>query len=284
MKKKLNIGIVGLGYVGLPLLLLINKKFNVYGFDKDVDRINSLKKGISYNSDVKNLELKKLRPNTFYTNIEYNKISFMIILLYVCHHLKKIVWYSHENCFNQIYKYLRKNKKIILESSVYIETKKNIFEKKINKKFKLKKNFFLCYSPERIDPGKEKNDQKTAYKNITKLISGHSNKCLEKIRFLYSKVFKSTYACDSIEIAETAKLLENIYRSVNIGLVNEMKILAHKLNLNIHKVIDAAASKPFGFTEFSPGPGVGGHCIPIDPIFMSWRAKKKQKWNKVYKS
>ena len=184
---------------------------------------------------------------------------------------------SHiENCFNQIYKYLRKNQTIILESSVYTGATKDIFEKKINKKFKLGKNFFLCYSPERIDPGKEKNDQKTAYKNITKLISGHSNKCLEKIRFLYSKVFKSTYACDSIEIAETAKLLENIYRSVNIGLVNEMKILAHKLNLNIHKVIDAAASKPFGFTEFSPGPGVGGHCIPIDPIVMSWLAKKNK--------
>ena len=134
----------------------------------------------------------------------------------------------------------------------------------------------MCYSPERIDPGKEKNDKKTAYKNITKLISGHSNKCLEKIRFLYSKVFKSIYACDSIEIAETAKLLENIYRSVNIGLVNEMKILAHKLNLNIHKVIDAAASKPFGFRKFLPGPGVGGHCIPIDPIFMSWLAKKNK--------
>ena len=279
MKKKLNVGIIGLGYVGLPLLLLINKKFNVFGFDKDIDRINLLKKGISYNSDIKNSELKRLRSNTFYSNINYNKISICdYIIICLPSPLKKnCPDMSHiENCFTEIYKYLRKNQTIILESSVYTGATKDIFEKKINKKFKLGKNFFLCYSPERIDPGKRNIENQTAYKNITKLISGHSNKCLKKIKFLYGQVFNSIYECDSLEIAETAKLLENIYRSVNIGLVNEMKILTHKLNLNIHKIIDAAASKPFGFTKFLPGPGVGGHCIPIDPIFMSWLAKKNK--------
>ncbi len=283
MKSKLKVGIIGLGYVGLPLLLLINKKFNVFGFDKDVNKVNLLKKKKSYISDVKNSELKKISSDIFYSTSDYNKISlcdYIIICLPTplkknCPDMSYI-----ENCFSEIYKYLKKHQTIILESSVYTGATKNIFEKKLNKKFKLGKNFYLCYSPERIDPGQNKNDQKTAYENITKLISGYTNKCLKKISSFYGSVFKSIYECDTIEIAETAKLLENIYRSVNIGLANEMKMLTHKLNINIHKVIDAAGSKPFGFRKFSPGPGVGGHCIPIDPIFMSWLAKKNNKDSK----
>ncbi len=266
-----------MGYVGLPLLLLINKKFNVFGFDKDSGKVNSLKKKISYISDVKNNELKKLSSDIFNNSSEYHKLSLCdyIIICLPTPLKKNIPDMSYiEDCFSEIYKHLKKNQTIILESSVYTGATKNIFEKKLNKKFKLGKNFFLCYSPERIDPGQEKLIKKTEYVNITKLISGHSKKCLEKIRFLYKSVFKKIYECSSIEVAETAKLLENIYRSVNIGLVNEMKIITHKLNLNIHQVIDAAGSKPFGFRKFSPGPGVGGHCIPIDPVFMSWLAKK----------
>ena len=277
MRKKINIGIIGLGYVGLPLLLLINKKFNVFGFDKDNSKVSSLKKKISYISDVKNDELKKLNSNIFNHSSEYHKLSLCdyVIICLPTPLKKNIPDMSYiEDCFSEIYKYLKKNQTIILESSVYTGATRVIFEKKINKKFKLGKNFFLCYSPERIDPGQEKLIKKTEYVNITKLISGHSKKCLAKIRILYKSVFKKIYECSSIEVAETAKLLENIYRSVNIGLVNEMKIITHKLNVNIHQVINAAGSKPFGFTKFLPGPGVGGHCIPIDPIFMSWLAKK----------
>ncbi len=283
MKKKINVGVIGLGYVGLPLLLLINKKFNVFGFDKDNHKINMLKKKLSYISDVKNNELKKLDPNIFCYGSEYHKLSLCdyVIICLPTPLKKNIPDMSYiENCFSEIYNNLKKNQTIILESSVYTGATKKIFEKKINKKFKIGKNFFLCYSPERIDPGQDKFNEKTKYVNITKLISGHSKKCLAKIRFLYKSVFKTIYECNSIEVAETAKLLENIYRSVNIGLVNEMKIISHKLNLNIHKVIDAAGSKPFGFRKFSPGPGVGGHCIPIDPVFMSWLAKKNNSESK----
>lgn len=277
MRKKINIGIIGLGYVGLPLLLLINKKFNVFGFDKDNSKVNLLKKKISYISDVKNDELKRLNSDIFNHSSEYHKLSLCdYVIICLPTPLKKNTpdMSYIEDCFSEIYKYLKKNQTIILESSVYTGATRDIFEKKINKKFKLGKNFFLCYSPERIDPGQDKLIKKTEYVNITKLISGHSKKCLAKIRILYKSVFKKIYECSSIEVAETAKLLENIYRSVNIGLVNEMKIITHKLNLNIHQVIDAAGSKPFGFRKFSPGPGVGGHCIPIDPVFMSWLAKK----------
>jgi UDP-N-acetyl-D-glucosamine dehydrogenase len=283
MKKKINVGVIGLGYVGLPLLLLINKKFNVFGFDKDNHKINMLKKKLSYISDVKNNELKKLDPNIFCYGSEYHKLSLCdyVIICLPTPLKKNIPDMSYiENCFSEIYSNLKKNQTIILESSVYTGATKKIFEKKINKKFKIGKNFFLCYSPERIDPGQDKFNEKTKYVNITKLISGHSKKCLAKIRFLYKSVFKTIYECNSIEVAETAKLLENIYRSVNIGLVNEMKIISHKLNLNIHQVIDAAGSKPFGFRKFSPGPGVGGHCIPIDPVFMSWLAKKNNSESK----
>ena len=283
MKKKINVGVIGLGYVGLPLLLLINKKFNVFGFDKDNHKINMLKKKLSYISDVKNNELKKLDPNIFCYGSEYHKLSLCdyVIICLPTPLKKNIPDMSYiENCFSEIYSNLKKNQTIILESSVYTGATKKIFEKKINKKFKIGRNFFLCYSPERIDPGQDKFNEKTKYVNITKLISGHSKKCLAKIRFLYKSVFKTIYECNSIEVAETAKLLENIYRSVNIGLVNEMKIISHKLNLNIHQVIDAASSKPFGFRKFSPGPGVGGHCIPIDPVFMSWLAKKNNSESK----
>ncbi len=266
-----------MGYVGLPLLLLVSKKFNVYGFDKDSNKINSLKINKSYISDVKDIELKKVNSSIFNHTSEYNKLSlcdYIIICLPTPLTKNKPDMSYIENCFSEIYKYLKKNQTIILESSVYTGATKDIFKKKLSQKFNLGKNFFLCYSPERIDPGQFKNIKKTSYVNITKLISGYSEKCLEKIRFLYKSVFNKIYECNSIEVAETAKLLENIYRSVNIGLVNEMKIITQKLNLNIHQIIEAAGSKPFGFRKFSPGPGVGGHCIPIDPVFMSWLAKK----------
>ena len=176
--------------------------------------------------------------------------------------------------FNKVFKYLRKNQTIILESSVYPGATEEIFKKKLNKKFNIGKDFFLGYSPERIDPGTDKLDKKLEYKKITKLVAGFSGSCLIKVLYLYKRIFKNIYPCKSIRIAETAKLFENIFRAVNIGLVNEMKMITSKLNINIHDVVDAAASKPFGFRKFTPGPGVGGHCIPIDPIFMTWLANK----------
>ena len=277
MKKK--IAIIGLGYVGLPLLLLINKKFDILDFDKDKNKIKLLNKNISYISDVKKNELKKINKNSFNTTDEYKKIRFcdyIIICLPTPLNKKNEPDMSYiKECFKSIKKYLKKNQTIILESSVYTGATKEIFEKELKKKYNLGKNFYLCYSPERIDPGKEVITKKTEYKKITKLISGYSKNCLKKIKKLYSSIFNSIYECETIEIAETAKLLENIYRSVNIGLVDEMKTITERLNINIHKVIDAAGTKPFGYRKFSPGPGVGGHCIPIDPVFMSWIAKKK---------
>lgn len=277
MKKKIKVGIIGLGYVGLPLFLLLNKKFKTYGFDNNQKKINLLKNKKSYISDVSNKELKSTHINDFYTIRKLEKISecdFIIICLPTPMKKNAPDLSYIEKTFNNIYKYLKKNQTIILESTVYTGATKKIFKKKLINKFNLGENFFLCYSPERIDPGTSKDYKKTAYKNITKLVSGYSLNCLKKVYLLYNSVFKNIYKCESIEIAETAKLLENIYRSINIGLANEMKIMCHKLNINIHKILDAASSKPFGFKGFSPGPGVGGHCIPIDPLFMAWISKQ----------
>ncbi len=278
MKLKKKIGIIGLGYVGLPLLLLVNKRYDVLGFDLSLDKVNSIKKNLSYISDIPNSELKKVNKKNIFSMKQIKNISKCdYIILCLPTPLKKnrpdmtyII-----SAFNKIFKFLKKNQTLILESSVFPGATKEIFEKKLIKKFNIGQNFFVGYSPERIDPGKDKYEQKLEYKKITKLVSGFTKRCNKKVSSLYQKIFEKIYVCKSVEVAETAKIFENIFRSVNIALVNEMKMVTHKLKLNIHDVVDAAASKPFGFRKFSPGPGVGGHCIPIDPIFMTWLAKKK---------
>ncbi len=274
----MKVGIIGLGFVGLPLLLEMNKKFSVFGFEKEISKIKMLKNNISYISDISNINLKKSKLKNLF---EMNKINKIIkcdyIIFCVPTPLKnKSPDMSYiKNSFSTIFPFLRKNQTIILESSVYPGATQDIFLKKLSSKFTVGKDFFLCYSPERIDPGKSSKEKKIEYKKITKLVSGYSKKCTDKIKYLYSKIFKNIYVCQSIRVAETAKIYENIFRAVNIGLANEMKILCDKININVHQVIEAAGTKPFGFKKFSPGPGVGGHCIPIDPLFMKWIAKKK---------
>ena len=165
---------------------------------------------------------------------------------------KKQTWHElHYFYFQKIFKYLKKQT-IILESSGFRGYRWN-FCKKLKTKFSIGKNFYLGYSPERIDPGKDNKNKKLEYKKITKLVSYYSEACRKRITSLYKSIF-SIYTCKSIEIAETAKIFENIFRSVNIAVVNEMKMITHKLNLNIHDVVEAAASKPFGFRKFVPGP------------------------------
>ena len=276
--KKNTVGLIGLGYVGLPLLLLVNKNQNVFGFDIDEKKIKDLKGNNSYISDVANKDLKKLDKRKIF-NLRKNlkKISFCNYLI-IClpTPLKKNTpdMSYIKNALRMIFPYLVKNQTIVLESSVYPGATEEIFVKKISTKFKIGKNFFLTYSPERIDPGKHKTMKKLSYEKITKLVSGYTKNCEKKILVLYKNIFKNIYLCKSIKVAETSKIFENIFRAVNIGLVNEMKILTNKMNINIHDVVESAGTKPFGFKKFVPGPGVGGHCIPIDPLFMKWVAKK----------
>jgi UDP-N-acetyl-D-glucosamine dehydrogenase len=276
------IGIIGLGYVGLPLLMLINKKFKVFGFDNDKTKIKMIKENKSYNSDIPNKEFKSIKKDNIYLmekSLEkISKCNYLILCLPTPLKNDRPDMSYLQQVFKKIYPFLVKNQTIILESSVYPGATEEIFLKKLQQRFKIGKNFFLAYSPERIDPGTSAHANKMEYQDITKLVSGYSKSCEKKILHLYESIFKKIFLCKSIMVAETSKVFENIFRVVNIGLVNEMKILTNKLNINIHDVVDAAGTKPFGFKKFSPGPGIGGHCIPIDPVFMQWVAKKnKQK-------
>lgn len=281
--RKIKVGIIGLGYVGLPLAIrFLNQKIDVLGIDTDINKIDLIKKGISYIENKKfknNIHFKNFRKNV---TLDYSILKHVDIII-VC--LPTPLSSSNnpdmsivKNCIIKIRKHLKENQVFILESTVYPGATYEIF-KLLNKfkKFKLGKNFYLVFSPERENPG----DKSFSYKSTPKVVSGYSEEC-SKIAFnIYKLIAKKIFIAKSIIVAEMSKLLENTYRSVNIGLVNEFKIISDKLGINVWDIIEAAKTKNFGFRPFNPGPGVGGHCIPIDPIYLSWLMKKKNYNSKI---
>jgi UDP-N-acetyl-D-glucosamine dehydrogenase len=274
-KKESVIGIIGLGYVGLPLAGVFAKKnFNVIGFDIDPNKIDMLNQSKSYINHIKSKFLesinKKFTATTNFTNIQ--DVDVIIICLPTPLTRKKNPDLSFiTSTLNIIKKYLKKGQIIILESSTYPGSTRQMIEPIIKqKKFILGNNFFLGYSPEREDPSNKKYN----ISNIPKLLSGSTLECKNITSLLYSKVVKKIVLMSSLEAAEFTKIFENTFRSINIALVNELKLLATKTKLNINEIISAASTKPFGFKAFQPGPGVGGHCIPIDPYYLSWVGKK----------
>lgn len=275
--KKAKIGIIGMGYVGLPLAINFAKnKFFTTGFDNDIKKIRKLKKNISYIKHVKNkslIEVKnKFRFSEKLSNIKY--LDIIIICLPTPLDKNKNPDLSYiKNTLKKMKKFLTVGKLIILESSTYPGCTRSIMSEIFFKtKFKLGNNIFVGYSPEREDP----NNKKYNIKNIPKICSGLTKNCSLLTSSIYKKIVNKIVSISSVEIAEFTKIYENTYRSVNIALTNELKILAYKLNIDIHNVIKAAKTKPFGFQAFYPGPGVGGHCIPIDPYYLSWVAKKNK--------
>ena len=275
--KKIKIGIIGLGYVGLELLLAIHrKKFSAIGFEKNKEKIKLLKKNISPINTVSNSRIKNLKVQ--FEDIENYRLIENVDVIIIClpTPLKKNNTPDNSylvKCLNGIFKYLRKNQLLIIESTVYPGCTEDIFIKKIKKKFNIGKNFFVGFSPERVSPAKKIS---LNYNEIVKLVSGKTLNCLKLTKLFYKKVFDNVYPCKSIEVAEFTKVYENAYRSINIGFVNQMKMISNKLGINIYEVIKAASSKPFGFVPFLPSPGIGGHCIPIDPSFISFVAKTKK--------
>ena len=173
-----------------------------------------------------------------------------------------------KNSLKRIFPYLKKNQAISLESTTYPGTTEEVIEILLKKKFDIGKDFYLIYSPERDDPG---NNVKNYF--VPRLISGKTNKCKKIAKILYGKIFQKLILMDDMRTAEITKLFENIFRCINIGLVNEMKKICDKMNINVHKMVEAAATKPYGFFKFLPGPGLGGHCIPIDPFYLSGKQK-----------
>ena len=275
--KKVEISIVGLGYVGLPLCLrFLNKGFKVTGIDKDLNKIKKLKNFESYISSVRPKEIRKAFSLNFKITNNFKFISKSdVIIVCVPTPIKsnKVPEMKHiSDTAEKLTKYIKKEQILILESTVYPGATEEFFLPIIEKKgFIIGENFFLGYSPEREDPG---NNKYSIFKgNIPKVVAGYTNNCKKIVKTLYSSISK-IFPVSSIKTAEFTKLLENVYRSINIGFINEMKLISSKMGINIHECISAAKTKPFGFQAFYPGPGLGGHCIPVDPYLLAWQSKK----------
>ncbi len=278
-KTDYKVAVIGLGYVGLPLYLLCEKnKINIKGFDINKFKINKLKRNISDNTDISSADLKRAKKN-FFSMHQIKSIkdrNFIIFCLPTPLTKKNYPDLSYiMNALKIMKNFCSSQSIFVLESTVYPGATNEIFSKYLSNLNNDQKIFNYGFSSERIDPGTKKDKSlKITYEDIPKVISGNNKSSQKKIKFFYGLLFKSVIVASSIEVAEMSKLLENSYRSVNIGLINEIKMLCHRGNINFHDVISAASSKPFGFNAFSPGPGVGGHCIPIDPIFLNWYANK----------
>ena len=274
--KTATVGIIGLGYVGLPLAIKFAEAgYNVIGLDNDESKVRSLNSGKSYINHIKDNKIRKILKKYFFASYDFSEVSNLdaiILCLPTPLNKKKEPDLSYiTNTLNSIYKYFKKGQLLSLESTSYPGTTEEVILPYLEKNgFRVGVDFFLIYSPEREDPG----NKKFQIENIPKIVSGYSNKCVNVGCYFYQQIVNATVPVDSIKTAELAKLFENIYRSVNIGLANEMKIIADKMGIDIINVINAAATKPFGFKPFYPGPGIGGHCIPIDPFYLSWKAKR----------
>ncbi|HPD60181.1 MAG TPA: nucleotide sugar dehydrogenase, partial [Thermodesulfobacteriota bacterium] len=276
-KREALIGVIGMGYVGIPLTLTFLKAgFRLIGFDIDKNKVSALNQGRSYIKQYPSeLFSQYLKKKNFSATADFTRLADVdCIIICVPTPLTKMkdpdLTYII-NTTQDIAKTLRKEQLIVLESTTYPGTTEEIILPKLEEKgLKVEKDFFLAFSPEREDPGNK--NWKTA--DIPKVVGGVGPKSTDIAKELYQSAIKQVVPVSSARVAEMAKLLENIYRSVNIALVNEMKIIADRMGIDIWEVIEAASTKPFGFTPFYPGPGLGGHCIPIDPFYLSWKARE----------
>ncbi len=278
-KRTAKIGIIGLGYVGLPIVLrFCDEGFKVVGFDVDPAKVKSLNSGKSYIKHILSKDIARLvkkKPASFHATTDMSllsKVDAIIICVPTPLSDKREPDLSYvEGTAQTIAKYLRPGQLVSLESTTYPGTTEEILLPLFSKKnFKAGRDFFLVYSPEREDPGRI--DFTT--RSTPKVVGGVTKNCSTLGNLLYSKIIDRTVPVSSTKVAEMTKLLENIYRSVNIALVNELKMLCDRMGMDIWEVIEASKTKPFGFQAFYPGPGLGGHCIPIDPFYLTWKARE----------
>lgn len=274
--KQATIGIVGLGYVGLPLILrYCEVGYKVIGFDIDVAKVNSLRNGQSYIDHISSHSIESAVAKGFEATTDFSRASEVDALI-LCVPTPLNKYREPDLSFvldttDSLVPYLRSGQVVSLESTTYPgTTDEELLPRVESGGLKVGKDIFLVYSPEREDPGNPNFTTRT----IPKVCGGHTQACLDVGLSLYGQVIDRVVPVSSTRAAELTKLLENIHRAVNIGLVNEMKIVADKMNIDIHEVIRAAATKPFGFVPYYPGPGLGGHCIPIDPFYLTWKARE----------
>jgi UDP-N-acetyl-D-glucosamine dehydrogenase len=274
--KDAIIAIVGLGYVGIPLALIyVEAGFKVVGIDIDTEKVDSLNNGLSYIEHIKSNRIKSAISSGFKATSDFAEIKNVDAVI-ICVPTPLNTYREPDlsfvlNTTRALVPFLKNDTIISLESTTYPGTTEEELMPIIEEAgFIVGENVYLTFSPEREDPGNEIYNTKT----IPKICGGVTKNCLEVGVKLYSKVLDSVVPVSSTRVAEMTKLLENIHRAVNIGLVNEMKIIADKMDIDIHEVIRAAATKPFGFVPYYPGPGIGGHCIPIDPFYLTWKARE----------
>jgi UDP-N-acetyl-D-glucosamine dehydrogenase len=284
--RQAKVGIIGLGYVGLPLALLYSEqKFPVTGFDIDRRKVDTLAQGGSYIFRILPQEIQAAKASGFQATSDYSQITAMDAII-ICvptpldeYHEPDLSFIT--NTGHAVAPHLRAGQIVILESTTYPGTTEEVLVPILEKENRagLKAShqgaasngdFWVAFSPEREDPG----NTEVARHDIPKVIGGLDPQASEIAAALYGSIFRRTVPVSSPAAAEMTKLLENIYRCVNIALVNELKMLCQRMDLNIWEIIDAAATKPFGFHAFYPGPGLGGHCIPVDPFYLSWKAKE----------
>jgi len=275
-QKSAKIGIIGMGYVGLPLALEFCKVgFDVTGIDLDKKKIDSINNGKSYIEDATDADIgSAVRQGRLHATTDFSVLQQLdTVSICVPTPLRKTkdpdISYII-SATKEIKKYLHPGQLIVLESTTYPGTTDEIILPELESSgLKVGVDFFLAFSPERIDPVNKLFNTK----NTPKIIGGVTLKCTESARALYSQAVDKIITVGSTRAAEMVKLLENTFRAVNIGLVNEIAIICNKLGMDVWEIIDAAATKPFGFMPFYPGPGLGGHCIPVDPLYLSWKLK-----------
>ena len=276
LSKKAQIGVVGVGYAGLPLAMEFARSgFRVHGIDVDDEKVKDLNEGKSHIEDVKDDILQfAIRAGCFEAHSDYEVVSQLdCVILCVPTPLRQTkdpdISYI-VNASQAVKKHLHKDMLIVLQSTTYPGTTEEVVKAEFeSENVQIGKDLFLGFSPERIDPG----NLKFTIKNTPKIVGGITPQCTEMAKTLYEQVIDRVIPVSSAAAAEMVKLLENTFRAVNIGLVNEIAIMCEKLGISVWEVIEAAASKPFGFMPFFPGPGLGGHCIPIDPLYLSWKLK-----------
>ena len=277
LDRSANIAILGLGYVGLPLATIFAEAgFKVTGIEPDQAKVDLLKEGESYVQDVPSDKVARfIGTGNLTATTDFSVLADAdAVSICVPTPLRKTgdpdLSYILD-ATDELAKFMHTGMVIVLESTTYPGTTREILLPKLseNSGLRVGEDFFLAFSPERVDPGRE---DWTTY-NTPKVIGGITLACSELASFWYQQALETVVTVSSAESAEMAKLLENTFRMINIGLVNEMAIMCDRLGLDVWEIIDAAATKPFGFMKFTPGPGLGGHCIPIDPLYLSWKLR-----------
>jgi len=275
--REAQVGVVGLGYVGLPLVVeFANAGFTVTGIDVDGRKVDMINRGESYIQDIPTSVLKplwedgRIKATTEFSTAEHLDTVNICVPTPLGKSKEPDMSYIVRSC-ESLARHFRPGKLVILESTTYPGTTDELMLPVFSDLgLKVGEDFFMCFSPERVDPGNEKYQTK----NIPKVVGGITPACTEIGVQFYRQALDTVVPVGSTRVAEMVKLLENTYRMINIGMVNEIARMCDRMNINVWEVIDAAATKPFGFMPFYPGPGLGGHCIPIDPFYLSWKSKQ----------